>query len=70
MIGLYADICPGGVDSQLLRHLHPILSWIVTKIRIYPVTLGVITSLYAATSDAALEMNGEVTTDILRICFG
>ncbi|KAJ7643745.1 hypothetical protein FB45DRAFT_1113961 [Roridomyces roridus] len=51
---------PGGVDSQLLRHLYPIIAWIVTKMLIYPVSLGVITSLYAATSEAALEMNGGV----------
>ncbi|KAJ3735369.1 NAD-P-binding protein [Lentinula guzmanii] len=53
---------PGGVKSELLRHLHPIIAWIVEKIRIYPVSLGVITSLYAATSEAALEMNGEYLT--------
>ncbi|KAJ7464685.1 NAD-P-binding protein [Mycena galericulata] len=53
---------PGGVDSQLLRNLHPIIAWIVVKIRIYPISLGVITSLYAATSEAALEMNGEYLT--------
>ncbi|KAI0028223.1 hypothetical protein K488DRAFT_59156 [Vararia minispora EC-137] len=51
-----------GVDSELLRNLHPIIAWIVRKIRIYPVSLGVITSLYAATSEAALEMNGEYLT--------
>jgi len=53
---------PGGVSSELLRNLHPIIAWIVVKIRIYPVSLGVITSLYAATSEAALEMNGEYLT--------
>ncbi|KAJ7643725.1 NAD-P-binding protein [Roridomyces roridus] len=53
---------PGGVDSQLLRHLHPIIAWIVIKTRIYPISLGVITSLYAATSEAALDMNGEYLT--------
>ncbi|EKM50936.1 uncharacterized protein PHACADRAFT_262837 [Phanerochaete carnosa HHB-10118-sp] len=53
---------PGGVDSELLRNLHPIIAWIVKKTRIYPVTLGVTTSLYAATSEAALEMNGEYLT--------
>ncbi|KAJ3857003.1 NAD-P-binding protein [Lentinula lateritia] len=53
---------PGGVESELLRHLHPIIAWIVEKIRIYPVSLGIITTLYAATSEAALEMNGEYLT--------
>ncbi|KAJ7460591.1 NAD-P-binding protein [Mycena latifolia] len=53
---------PGGVKSELLRNLHPIIAWIVDKIRLYPVSLGVITSLYAATSEAALEMNGEYLT--------
>ncbi|KAH7877569.1 NAD(P)-binding protein [Lentinula edodes] len=53
---------PGGVKSELLRHLHPIIAWIVEKIRIYPVSLGIITTLYAATSEAALHMNGEYLT--------
>ncbi|KAJ3883708.1 NAD-P-binding protein [Lentinula edodes] len=53
---------PGGVKSELLRHLHPIIAWIVEKIRIYPVSLGIITTLYAATSEAALDMNGEYLT--------
>ncbi|KAJ6576437.1 NAD-P-binding protein [Mycena vulgaris] len=53
---------PGGVKSELLRNLNPIIAWIVEKIRIYPVSLGIITSLYAATSKAALEMNGEYLT--------
>ncbi|KIK68020.1 hypothetical protein GYMLUDRAFT_36831 [Collybiopsis luxurians FD-317 M1] len=53
---------PGGVKSELLRHINPVLAWIVEKIRIYPVSLGIITSLYAATSEAALEMNGEYLT--------
>jgi retinol dehydrogenase-12 len=44
--------------------VHPIIAWIVKKIRIYPVSLGVITSLYAATSEAALAMNGEVRLGI------
>ncbi|KAJ4001347.1 NAD-P-binding protein [Lentinula boryana] len=59
-ISLHPGAC--GVKSELLRHLHPIIAWIVEKIRIYPVSLGVITSLYAATSEAALEMNGEYLT--------
>ncbi|KAJ3726147.1 NAD-P-binding protein, partial [Lentinula raphanica] len=58
-IALHPGTC---VESELLRHLHPIIAWIVKKIRIYPVSLGVITSLYAATSEAALEMNGEYLT--------
>ncbi|KAJ7682439.1 NAD-P-binding protein [Mycena polygramma] len=53
---------PGGVRSELLRNVHPIIAWIVDKIRLYPVDLGIITSLYAATSEAALEMNGEYLT--------
>ncbi|KAJ4477262.1 NAD-P-binding protein [Lentinula aciculospora] len=53
---------PGGVKSELLRHLHPIIAWIVEKIRIYPISLGIITSLYSATSEAVLEMNGEYLT--------
>ncbi|KAJ7696045.1 NAD-P-binding protein [Mycena rosella] len=53
---------PGGVKSELLRNVHPAIAWIVEKIRIYPVSLGIITSLYAATSEAALEMNGEYLT--------
>ncbi|KAJ7086641.1 NAD-P-binding protein [Mycena epipterygia] len=53
---------PGGVKSELMRNLNPIIAWIVERIRIYPVSLGVITSLYAATSEAALDMNGEYLT--------
>ncbi|KAJ7728807.1 NAD-P-binding protein [Mycena maculata] len=53
---------PGGVSSELLRNLNPIIAWIVKRIRIYPISLGIITSLYAATSEAALEMNGEYLT--------
>ncbi|KAJ6466695.1 NAD-P-binding protein [Mycena vitilis] len=53
---------PGGVRSELLRNVHPIIGWIVDKIRLCPVELGIITSLYAATSEAALEMNGEYLT--------
>ncbi|KAJ7089650.1 NAD-P-binding protein [Mycena belliarum] len=53
---------PGGVKSELLRNLHPIIAWMVEKIRLYPVSLGIITSLYAATSEAALDMNGEYLT--------
>ncbi|KAJ7182579.1 NAD-P-binding protein [Mycena crocata] len=52
---------PGGVRSELLRNLNPAIAWIVEKVRLYPVSLGIITSLYAATSEAALEMNGELT---------
>ena len=58
------SVLSGGVDSQLLRNLHPAIAWIVKRVRIYPVSLGVITSLYAATSDAALDMNGEVSTGL------
>ncbi|KAJ6539707.1 NAD-P-binding protein [Mycena capillaripes] len=53
---------PGGVQSELLRNVHPVIAWIVVKTRLYPVSLGIITSLYAATSEAALEMNGEYLT--------
>ncbi|KAJ7198979.1 NAD-P-binding protein [Mycena pura] len=53
---------PGGVKSELMRNLNPVIAWIVEKVRIYPVSLGVITSLYAATSEAALDMNGEYLT--------
>ncbi|KAJ7285968.1 NAD-P-binding protein [Mycena rebaudengoi] len=53
---------PGGVKSELLRNLNPAIAWIVEKIRIYPISLGIITSLYAATSEAALDMNGEYLT--------
>ncbi|KAF8213907.1 NAD-P-binding protein [Mycena galopus ATCC 62051] len=61
--GLIAiSLHPGGVKSELLRNVHPIIAWIVDKIRLYPVSLGIITSLYAATSDEALEMNGEYLT--------
>jgi len=61
--GLVAiSLHPGGASSELLRNLHPIIAWIVEKIRIYPVSLGAITSLYAATSEAALQMNGEYLT--------
>ncbi|KAJ7793584.1 NAD-P-binding protein [Mycena olivaceomarginata] len=43
--------------------LHPgAFTWIVEKIRLYPVSLGIITSLYAATSEEALERNGEYLT--------
>jgi len=53
---------PGGVKSELLRNVNPIIAWIVEKTRLYPVSLGIITSLYAATSEEALEMNGEYLT--------
>ncbi|KAK7062055.1 NAD-P-binding protein [Favolaschia claudopus] len=53
---------PGGVKSELLRNVHPIIAWIVDKIRLYPVSLGIITSLYAATSEEAEKMNGEYLT--------
>ncbi|KAJ7151201.1 NAD-P-binding protein [Mycena filopes] len=53
---------PGGVESDLLRNLHPAIAWIVAKIRLYPISLGIITSLYAATAEAALQMNGEYLT--------
>jgi hypothetical protein len=56
--------CLGGVKSELLRNVHPVIAWIVEKIRLYPVSLGTITSLYAATSEEALEMNGEVVQRI------
>ncbi|KAJ7039736.1 NAD-P-binding protein [Mycena alexandri] len=53
---------PGGVESDLLRNLHPAIAWIVAKIRLYPISLGIITPLYAATAEAALQMNGEYLT--------
>ncbi|KAF7355644.1 NAD-P-binding protein [Mycena sanguinolenta] len=57
---------PGGVKSELMRNVHPIIAWIVEKTRQYPVSLGSVTSLYAATSDEALEMNGEYLTSWAR----
>ncbi|KAJ6515507.1 NAD-P-binding protein [Mycena sanguinolenta] len=57
---------PGGVKSELLRNVHPIIAWIVEKTRQYPVSLGSITSLYAATSEEALELNGEYLTSWAR----
>ncbi|KAJ7069894.1 NAD-P-binding protein [Mycena amicta] len=62
--GLVAiSLHPGGVKSELMRNVNPVVSWIVEKIRIYPVVpLGILTSLYAATSEAALDLNGEYLT--------
>ncbi|KAF7299119.1 ABC bile acid [Mycena indigotica] len=53
---------PGGVKSELMRNVNPVVAWIVEKIRIYPVSLGVLTSLYATTSEEALDLNGEYLT--------
>ncbi|KAF7314381.1 NAD-P-binding protein [Mycena kentingensis (nom. inval.)] len=53
---------PGGVKSELLRNINSIIAWLVEKVRIYPISLGVTTSLFAATSAEALGMNGEYLT--------
>lgn len=44
------------------RHLNPFITWIAGKIMGYPLSMGIITPLYAATASETLEMNGEYIT--------
>lgn len=44
------------------RHLNPIAVWIMRKLLGYPLSMGIITPLFAATAPETLEMNGEYFT--------
>ncbi|KAH7101378.1 hypothetical protein BKA62DRAFT_703584 [Auriculariales sp. MPI-PUGE-AT-0066] len=59
---------PGGIDTELTRHLGlpSWLSWLQPLI-LYPVTYGAITQLYAGTAPEAKDLNGQYLIPWARI---
>ncbi|KAI0322377.1 NAD-P-binding protein [Amylostereum chailletii] len=53
---------PGIVRTELNRDVNWIAAWIVSKLLLYDVSYGVLTQLYAGTSEEALQLNGEYLT--------
>ncbi|TFY82374.1 hypothetical protein EWM64_g1632 [Hericium alpestre] len=53
---------PGTVKTELQRHSTSLMDSIINSILAYDITLGVITSLYAGTSEEALSLNGKYLT--------
>ena len=50
----------GSIQTELGRHTNALIMCIVKTVFLYDVSYGIITPLYAATSEEALGMNGEV----------
>jgi len=52
------SVNPGPINTDLFRHVNPWIRWFFQLV-LYPVSLGVLTSLYAGTAPEAAEFNGK-----------